>query len=102
MTDKKHLLPYEMLSPGFEAVYTGEKSAAPLQEESWPISRFTDSQGNIYERWPVWTWVPMGGEVTSPEERNAIDRLQAALGHLDDETRRIRAHIGSLVHCDPG
>jgi hypothetical protein len=102
MNDPKHLVPYELLSPGFEAVYTGEKSTTPLQEENWPISRLTDLRGNIYERWSVWTWIPMAGEVTSPQERAAIDRLQAALGALDDETRRIRAHIGSLVHCDPG
>jgi hypothetical protein len=44
----------------------------------------------------------MSGEVTSPEERFAIDRIQSALGPLDDEVRRTRAHIGSLVHCDPG
>ena len=108
MKDKKSLVSYELLSPGYEAVYTGETSAAPLQDEGWPISRFTDSQGNIYERWSVWTWVALRGEgtspgeVTCPEERAAIDRLQAALGPLDDETRRIRAQIGSLVHCDPG
>jgi hypothetical protein len=102
MKDKKHLVPYELLSPGYEAVYTGEKSAVPLQDEGWPISRFTDSQGNIYERWSVWTWVPMNGEVTCPEERTAIDRMQTALGPLDEETRRIRAQIGSLVLCDPG
>jgi hypothetical protein len=102
MNQPKHLVPYELLSPGYEAVYTGEASADPLQEEGWPLSRFSDSQGNIYQRWSVWTWVPMEGEVTGPEERYAIDRLQFALGLLDDETRRIRAHIGSLAHCDPG
>jgi hypothetical protein len=102
MVGQKRLIPYELLSPGFEAVYTGEKSTSPLQEENWPISRLTDLQGNIYERWSVWTWIPMSGEVTSPQERAAIDQLQTALGSLDDETRRIRAHIGSLVHCDPG
>jgi hypothetical protein len=102
MTAKKHLVPYGLVPPGYEAVYTGEKSAAPLQDEGWPISRFSDSQGNIYERWNVWTWVPMSGEVTCPEERAAIDQMQAALGSLDGETRRIRAQIGSLVHCDPG
>lgn len=102
MKPKKYLVPYELVSPGYEAVYTGEKSATPLHEDKWPIARYTDDQGNIYEQWSVWTWVPMNGEVTSPEERKAIDRLQVALGPLDDETRRIRAHIGSLVLCDPG
>ncbi len=102
MIPKKQLVPYEQLSPGFEAVYTGETFPTPLHEDGWPISRHTDPQGNIYEQWSVWTWTPMHGEVTSPTERQAIDRLQAALGPLDDETRRLRAHIGSLVLCDPG
>lgn len=102
MNPKKQLVPYHLLSPGFEAVYTGEKSAFPLHEEAWPISRYTDPQGNIYEQWSVWTWVPMNGEVTSPKERQAIDRMQVALGPLDGKTRRLRAHLGSLVLCDPG
>jgi hypothetical protein len=28
--------------------------------------------------------------------------MQAKLGPLDDDTRQIRAHIGSLVPCDSG
>jgi hypothetical protein len=102
MKPKRRLVTYEELAPGFEGVYTGEKSSTPLEEEGWPVSRFTDKRGNVYERWCVWTWTPMHGEVTSDRERKAIDDMQAVLGFLDDETRRIRAHIGSLVLCDSG
>ena len=102
MKTKKHLVPYGMVPPGFEAVYTGERSSKPIEEVGWPISRYTDTRGNVYECWSVWTWTPMHGEVSSVRERQAIDRMQTVLGPLDDETRRLRAHIGSLVLCDSG
>lgn len=102
MLEKRRLVPYDLVSPGFEAVYTGEKSAESIHDEGWPISRFTDDQGNIIEQWSVWTWTPPKGEAQWSAEIRAINQMQAALGRLDDETRRIRAHIGSLVLCDPG
>ncbi len=102
MLEKRHLVPYDLVSPGFEAVYTGEKSAEPIHDEGWPISRFTDDQGNIIEQWSVWTWTPPKGEANWSAEIRAINQMQTALGRLDNETRRIRAHIGSLVLCDPG
>jgi len=42
------------------------------------------------------------GEEKWSAEIRAINQMQVALGPLDDETRRIRAHIGSLVLCEPG
>ena len=29
---RNELVPYEQISPGFEAVYTGETSSSPIQE----------------------------------------------------------------------
>jgi hypothetical protein len=100
-TDRR-LVPYHLVSPGFEAIYTGEKSAEPIHEPGWPITRSTDEAGNVIERWSVWTWTPLNGELSWNAEINAINRMQVALGPLDDETRRMRAQIGSLVLCDPG
>ena len=102
MLEKRRLVPYDLVSPGFEAVYTGEQTAEPIQDDGWPVSRFTDEHGNLIERWSVWTWTLQKGEQHWSAEIRAINQMQAALGTLDDETRRIRAHIGSLVLCDPG
>lgn len=102
MAIRRRLVPYGMISPGFEAVFTGERSSTPLKQDDWPISRFTNDEGNVIERWSVWTWTPVGAEESWSDEIRQINRMQAALGPLDDETRWIRAHIGSLVLCDPG
>jgi hypothetical protein len=97
---KGQLVPQETLSPGWEAVYTGEMSPEPISEPGLPVSRATDEQGNVLQRWPVWTWSPEEGEWDA--EIKLINGVQARLGPLDDETRKIRAHIGSLVPCDSG
>ncbi len=102
MNDQKPFIPYSLLSPGFEAVYTGKKSPVPIQEENWPVSRFTDEDGSLIERWSVWTWTPLHGESAWSDEIRLLNRMQADLGPLDDETRRIRAQIGSLVLCESG
>lgn len=80
-------VPYETLPPGTEAIYTGEKSVT--------ASDTTDAEGNIFEEWEL-RW--LGSE----EEQNIIKRMQTQFGRLDDDTRRIRAHISSFVACDSG
>jgi len=106
---KERLVPYEMVSPGFEAVYTGEKAAAPFEKPEGEGSsvRFTDELGNIIVKWSTWTWTfrdqwPKEGEEWSDREIRYINSMQAKLGRLDDEMRRIRAHIGSFSPCDNG
>ena len=99
-SSKRVLIPYELLSSGFEAVYTGEKSDEMIQPNGWPISRFTDNNGNIIEKWSVWTW--QSDPSKWDEEINHVNAMQKFLGSLDDNTRQIRAHIGSLVLCEPG
>ena len=97
---KGEFVPYETLSPGWEAVYTGETSLEPISEPGVPVARATDEQGNVLQRWSVWTWLPEEGRWDG--EIKLINVMQARLGALDDETRKIRAHIGSLVPCDSG
>jgi hypothetical protein len=97
---KRHLVPYNVLSPGFEAVYTGEKSSTAIDPTGWPISRSTDDSGNVIETWSVWTW--KSDPLQWDQEIRHINMMQEHLGFLDDDTRQIRAHIGSLVLCESG
>jgi len=90
---KDTLVPYELLSPGFEAIYTGKKASSEGE---------SDNAGNEISRWPVITWTFPGQEKDWDEEIKHINTMQSKLGDLDDSTRQIRAHIGSLVPCDSG
>ena len=96
----RRLVPYEMVSPGFEAVFTGEKSDEPIEPHGWPISRFTDQDSNAIARWSVWTW--QSDPSKWDEDVRCINVMQERLGVPAEHTRQIRAHIGSLVLCDPG
>ena len=98
----RRLVPYEMLEPGFEAVYTGGK-AAPTDERITDNPHLSvDDQGSVIHTWPVWTWTFPGQEKDWDDEVRHINRMQDALGPLDDDTRMIRAHVGSLVLCEAG
>ena len=41
------LVPYEYVSPGFEGVYTGEKSTSPSEETELITVRSADEEGNV-------------------------------------------------------
>jgi len=97
---ERKLVPYDMVSPGFEGLYTGERSGEPIQPHGWPISRSTDQSGNVVEKWSVWTW--RSDPSQWDEEVRCINAMQERLGPLSDDTRQVRAHIGSLVLCEPG
>ena len=102
---RQKLVPYEFVAPGFEGVYTGERSSSPAEEteETEIITvRCTDDDGDVIVRWPVFTWTFPGKEKDWDDEIRHINRMQVELGPLDDDTRQIRAHIGSLVPCDSG
>jgi len=101
--NKQHKpVPYEFVSPGFEGVYTGETSSSPIDETVIITERTTDDDGNVIVRWPVFTWTFPGQEKDWDGEIRHLNDMQAKLGPLDDDTRQIRAHIGSLVPCDSG
>jgi len=94
MAKKKNtLVPYDMVSPGFEAIYTGKKSS-PEGE--------SDNEGNEISKWSVFTWTFPEQENNWDKEIKHLNNMQIKLGDLDDSTRQIRAHIGSLVPCDSG
>ena len=100
---KARLLPYDMVSPGFEAVYVDDEEPWPSDpgEES-PTAVFADEAGNVIKRWSVWTWTwPDQSDKWNDEIRH-INEMQAHLEPLDGNARQIRAHIGSMVLCDSG
>jgi len=96
------LVPYEMLSPGFEAVFTGEKSSSPVEKTEINTTLTTDEAGHVLRKWSVFTWTFPGQEKDWDDEITHLNEMQAKLGPLDDNTRQIRAHIASLVPCDSG
>lgn len=86
------LVPYDLVEPGFEGVFTGEKS--DTSDDT------TDDKGNVMARWSTWPFKDYGGEWG--DEIGQLDRMQGQLGTLSDEARRIRIHMGGLVLCDSG
>ena len=84
-TETPRLVPYEMTEPEIEGIYTGEKSQT--------VSDSTDDEGNVIQRWRPQIW---GSEA----EEALLKKMQAELGHLEERTRQIRAHISSLTPCD--
>ncbi len=93
--EKRRLAPYGTVGPGWEAVHTGEKSET--------VTESADKNGDAIEKWSTWAFTDEGKNWCDwDEEIRCINRMQEALGPLDDATRQIRAHIGSLVPCDSG
>jgi hypothetical protein len=99
---KERLVPYNMVSPGFEAIYTGRKASAEGEEVEMITAVIADETGNEIRKWPVVSWTFPGEEENWDEEIKHINNMQSRLGELDDSTRQIRAHIASLVPCDSG
>jgi len=95
---EKRFVPYELAKPGWEGVYTEEQTDTPITS--------TDADGNIIQWWSTWAFTDeskaWGHSDGWDEERLYINGLQGRLGSLDNDTRKVRAHIGSLVPCDSG
>lgn len=87
---KGALVSYEMVSPGYEGVYTGERISPPNES--------TDKNGNVIDKWCVWTW--NGEESKWGPEIKYINKIQVALEPLDDSIRAIRSHMASFVSCE--
>ena len=102
MGNKERLAPYSVTEPGFEAMYTGEKSAPLTEEVVGNALRITDGSGNVMTKWSTWSWTWPGEEKNWDDEIKYINEMQTRLGPLGDDVRRIRGHIGSLVLCDNG
>ncbi|HUU16482.1 MAG TPA: hypothetical protein VMW72_04985 [Sedimentisphaerales bacterium] len=99
---KERLVPYNTVSPGFEAIYTGRKASSEGERVEMITTVTTDEAGNEIRKWPVVSWTFPGEEKNWDEEIKYINGMQSKLGALGDSTRRIRAHIASLVPCDSG
>jgi hypothetical protein len=99
---KVRLVPYNMVSPGFEAVYTGKKVSSEGEKVEIITNVIADEAGNEIRKWPVVSWTFPGEEKNWDEEIKYINDMQSKLGPLDDSARQIRAHIASLVPCDSG
>ncbi|MDH5440428.1 MAG: hypothetical protein OEY31_07470 [Candidatus Bathyarchaeota archaeon] len=62
MGEKRGLVPYGLVSPGFETVYTGEKSDSFVERVEGPMRLVADDSGNVMRVWSVWTWTWPGQE----------------------------------------
>jgi len=102
MGNKKdgQLVPYDMVSPGLEAEYTGESDLS-LFESNQLLTYSADTEGFVMARYSLWGFAHITEETWNDEIR-LINAMQSKLGFLDDNTRRIRQHIGGLVCCDSG
>ncbi len=103
MVKKEELVPYELVSPGFEGIYQGTKDRSAL--EDWMINDDdlfigSDKSGNLYVKYSFWTLSYKPDQWTN--EIKIFNEIQESLGELDDTTRYIRSAIGSLVICDQG
>ena len=104
---KDELVPYNQTSLGFEAVYTGETCATPIQESDMVSTRYSDDDGNLINQWCTIPWTFPDEKGRWPEDKwddavKRIHEMQSQLEPLNDDTRRIRAHITSLIPCDSG
>jgi hypothetical protein len=97
---KDQFVSYDLVSPGYEATYTGETDLEAAEKVSAPAERLADEVGRVYRKWPMWTWT--GVEIEWGDEIIYINEMQKRLGPLDEKTREIRAHIASLAHCETG
>ena len=98
----KQLVSYEAVRLGFEAVYTGDRPLEVDDETEVPVTFTADEKGRMVMEWSTWPWTWPGQEKDWDEDIRHINVMQAKLGPLDDRTRQIRAHIGSLTPCDSG
>jgi len=104
---KDTLVPYDQVSPGFEAVYTGETSSVPVRENKMMSTLYSDDNGNLIRQWCTIPWIFPNeeGDWKEGEWDDTVKRLcdmQAKLGPLTDSIRLIRCHITSLIPCDSG
>jgi len=101
MPKQDGLVPYDLVPVGFEATYVSESELSEIDTSDSDLKFVTDEDGNVAMCYSLWGFANATEDKWDDEIR-AINRMQAALGPLDDVARRIRAHIGSFVGCDNG
>jgi hypothetical protein len=82
-TTQNRPAPYGLVPPGFEAVFTGEKSCPSIEATEMITTRVTDDAGNVMVRWPVFPWTFPGQEKDWDDEIRHINEMQAGIGPLD-------------------
>jgi len=108
MAKKKNtLVPYDQVSPGFEAVYTGETSSTPVQRSEMTNTVYSDEDGNLISQWCTIPWIFPNEEGQWKEDQwddmvKHLRDMQSKLGPLTDNIRFLRCHITSLIPCDSG
>jgi len=104
---KDKLVPYDQVSPGYEAAYTGETSSTPVQENEMVTTLYSDENGNLIRQWSTipWTCPDKEGEWKEGAWDDTVKHLhemQIKLGPLTDSIRLIRCHISGVTPCDSG
>ncbi len=108
MAKKKNtLVPYDQVSPGFEAVYTGETSSTPVRKSEMTSTVYSDEDGNLISQWSTIPWIFPNEEGEWKEDEwddmvKHLHEMQSKLGPLTDSIRLLRTHITSLIPCDSG
>jgi hypothetical protein len=94
---------YETLSPGYEAVSVSDPGAyTPGTDGEGPFDIDLATTEGPTVKWTTWPMTLEHGRVPWTDEIRVLNEMQSKLGTLGMETRRLRAHIGSLVPCDSG
>ena len=104
---KDTLVPYDQVSPGFEAAYTGETSSTPVRESEMVSTRYSDEDGNLISQWCTIPWIFPNEEGQWKEDEwddtvKHLNEMQSKLGPLSDSIRLLRCHITGLIPCDSG
>ncbi|MGD8787663.1 MAG: hypothetical protein PVJ60_09585, partial [Phycisphaerales bacterium] len=104
---KDTLVPYGQVPPGFEAVYTGETSPAPVRKSEMVSTLYSDEDGNLISQWCTIPWFFPNEEGQWKEDEwddtvKHLHRMQSKLGPLSDSIRLLRCHITGLIPCDSG
>jgi len=74
---KEQLVPYNMVSPGFEAIYTGKKPSSEGERVEIITTVTTDKAGNEIRKWSVVSWTFPGEEKNWDEEIKYINNMQS-------------------------
>lgn len=100
MKKEDQLVPYDMVSPGWEAEYTGENDLSLFQSNPF-MTYSADAEGNVMTRYSLWGFEQLNEKDWNDDIKH-INLMQSKLEFLDENTRKIRRFIASLVCCDSG
>jgi len=93
--------PYASVPLGFEQTYTGQADLSAVDTEPPYLTYSVDADSNVIMQYSLWGFAyPTENKWT--DEIHAINRMQAALGPLDEATRAIRARRRRASTCARG